>query len=214
MNTQQIQQKYSYELDSTEGIYKVWHTENNWSTLIAMCKDAEKADFICKAANQFSLERYEAATTGELPATAIDLEHFLDYVGLNYTPVRFTDGVLWDLDDSEAPMSSEEVIQDYKEQFGSTPVAPKEGELPVTEEVDLLKSNQPLSDEDYRKHEEWINGCLKEERGEDGPGSTGKPLTQCMMGRDAECNHPKCPVTDEDAKNGRYCPLPLYDYRQ
>jgi hypothetical protein len=66
------------------------------------------------------------ATTGELPATAIDLEHFLDYVGLNYTPVRFTDGVLWDLDDSEAPMSSEEVIQDYKEQFGSTPVAPKE----------------------------------------------------------------------------------------
>jgi hypothetical protein len=126
MNTQQIQQKYSYELDSTEGIYKVWHTENNWSTLIAMCKDAEKADFICKAANQFSLERYEAATTGELPATAIDLEHFLDYVGLNYTPVRFTDGVLWDLDDSEAPMSSEEVIQDYKEQFGSTPVAPKE----------------------------------------------------------------------------------------
>jgi hypothetical protein len=68
----------------------------------------------------------ELATTGELPATAIDLEHFLDYVGLNYTPVRFTDGVLWDLDDSEAPMSSEEVIQDYKEQFGSTPVAPKE----------------------------------------------------------------------------------------
>jgi hypothetical protein len=65
------------------------------------------------------------------------------------------------LDDSEAPMSSEEVIQDYKEQFGSTPVAPKE-------EGDHL-----------------------------GTGSTGKPLTQCMMGRDAECNHPKCPVTDK-----------------
>jgi hypothetical protein len=64
---------------------------------------------------------------GELPAPAIDLEHFLDYVGLNYTPVRFTDGVLWDLDDSEAPMSSEEVIQDYKEQFGELPAGPAVG---------------------------------------------------------------------------------------
>lgn len=42
----------------------------------------------------------------------------------------------------------------------------------------------------------------------------GKPLTECMMGRDAECNHPQCPVTDEDEKNGRYCHLPLFDYRE
>lgn len=41
-----------------------------------------------------------------------------------------------------------------------------------------------------------------------------KPLTECMMGRDSECNHPKCPVTDEDERNGRYCTLPLHDYRQ
>jgi hypothetical protein len=39
-------------------------------------------------------------------------------------------------------------------------------------------------------------------------------LTQCMVGRDAECNHPKCPITEEDMKNGKYCTLPLYDYRQ
>jgi len=41
-----------------------------------------------------------------------------------------------------------------------------------------------------------------------------KELTQCMMGRDAECNHPKCPITDEDAENGIFCKLPFYDYRQ
>lgn len=40
------------------------------------------------------------------------------------------------------------------------------------------------------------------------------PLTECMAGRDTECNHPKCPVTDEDVRNGRYCTLPLYDWRQ
>jgi hypothetical protein len=41
-----------------------------------------------------------------------------------------------------------------------------------------------------------------------------RPLMQCMAGRDAECNHPKCPVADEDVKNGKYCTLPLYDYRE
>ena len=41
-----------------------------------------------------------------------------------------------------------------------------------------------------------------------------KELTQCMIGRDAECNHPKCPISEEDMKNGKYCTLPLYDYRQ
>lgn len=44
--------------------------------------------------------------------------------------------------------------------------------------------------------------------------SSDKPLTECMVGRDTECNHPKCPVTDEDAMNGKYCTLPLFDYRQ
>lgn len=44
--------------------------------------------------------------------------------------------------------------------------------------------------------------------------NTDKPLTECMAGRDTECNHPQCPVTDEDVRNGRYCTLPLYDYRQ
>lgn len=41
-----------------------------------------------------------------------------------------------------------------------------------------------------------------------------KPLTQCQCGRDGECWHPKCPVTMEDAKNGKYCQLPLYDWRE
>ncbi len=44
--------------------------------------------------------------------------------------------------------------------------------------------------------------------------SSSEKLTQCMIGRDAECNHPNCPVTDEDAENGIYCTLPLFDYRQ
>jgi hypothetical protein len=44
--------------------------------------------------------------------------------------------------------------------------------------------------------------------------SSEKPLTQCMVGRDAECNHPKCPVTDEDVQNGKHCTLPLYDWRE
>jgi hypothetical protein len=55
---------------------------------------------------------------GIAPTPATDIIHFLDYVGLNYTPVRFKDGVCWDLDDSEAPVSSEEVIADYKEHMG------------------------------------------------------------------------------------------------
>lgn len=40
------------------------------------------------------------------------------------------------------------------------------------------------------------------------------PLKECMTGRDGECWHPKCPITMEDAENGKYCTLPLYDYRQ
>jgi hypothetical protein len=39
-------------------------------------------------------------------------------------------------------------------------------------------------------------------------------LTQCMIGRDAECNHQKCPITEKDMENGKYCTLPLIDYRQ
>lgn len=41
-----------------------------------------------------------------------------------------------------------------------------------------------------------------------------KNLTECMVGRDAECNHPRCPVTEIDVKNGKYCELPLKDYRR
>jgi len=39
-------------------------------------------------------------------------------------------------------------------------------------------------------------------------------LKQCMMGRDAECSHPKCPISEEDMNNGIYCKLPLHDYRE
>lgn len=46
------------------------------------------------------------------------------------------------------------------------------------------------------------------------PPKQDKPLTECMMGRDSECNHPRCPVTDEDEENGRFCTLPLHDYRK
>jgi len=41
-----------------------------------------------------------------------------------------------------------------------------------------------------------------------------KPLTVCQAGRDTECYHPKCPVTAEDVKNGKYCTLPLNDWRE
>lgn len=40
------------------------------------------------------------------------------------------------------------------------------------------------------------------------------PLKECMAGRDGECWHPKCTVTMEDAENGIFCQLPLYDYRE
>lgn len=30
---------------------------------------------------------------------------------------------------------------------------------------------------------------------------------------ETECNHSKCPVTEEDMIKGRYCTLPLLDYR-
>jgi hypothetical protein len=39
--------------------YTVVHTENDIETTIAATDSAEKADFICKACNQFSLESYE-----------------------------------------------------------------------------------------------------------------------------------------------------------
>jgi hypothetical protein len=147
MNTQLIQQQIKDKAEAyarEEWDFALITNEPYYEKSIEISKE----DFIAGA--EWALS--QAATTGELPATvskgytsgfeegfnegqrkgelpagpAIDLEHFLDYVGLNYTPVKFNDGVCWDLDDSEAPVSSEEVIQDYKEQFGSTPVAPKE----------------------------------------------------------------------------------------
>ncbi len=43
-----------------EGVsYTVVHTENDVKTMIAITDEAEKADFITKACNQFSLEKYE-----------------------------------------------------------------------------------------------------------------------------------------------------------
>lgn len=41
-----------------------------------------------------------------------------------------------------------------------------------------------------------------------------KPLTRCMVGRDAECNHPQCPVSEQDIKAGKYCTLPVNDWRE
>jgi hypothetical protein len=41
-----------------------------------------------------------------------------------------------------------------------------------------------------------------------------KPLKQCMAGRDGECDHPNCPVSDDDVKNGIFCHLPLIDWRE
>lgn len=79
----------------------------------------------------------------------------------------------------------------------------------------LPKLKQLLSDEGKDDYEEIKIGHAERvllkpttEEKEDAP------LTQCMVGRDTECNHPKCPVSDEDVKNGKYCTLPLYDWRQ
>lgn len=41
-----------------------------------------------------------------------------------------------------------------------------------------------------------------------------KQLTRCMVGRDAECNHPQCPVSEQDIKAGKYCTLPVNDWRE
>lgn len=64
-----------------------------------------------------------------------------------------------------------------------------------------------------RKEAEKITKGINEQGDLFAPSKNDKPLTECMVGRDAECNHPNCPVTDEDAKNGNYCPLPVYDWR-
>jgi hypothetical protein len=111
----------------TESIAMV-HENNKQKYLRGLATTGELPATVSKGYTSGFEEGFnEGRRKGELPAgPAIDLEHFLDYVGLNYTPVKFNDGVCWDLDDSEAPVSSEEVIQDYEEQFGSTPVAPKE----------------------------------------------------------------------------------------
>jgi hypothetical protein len=119
----------------TESIAMV-HENNKQKYLRGLATTGELPATVSKGYTSGFEEGFnEGQRKGELPAgPAIDLEHFLDYVGLNYTPVKFNDGVCWDLDDSEAPVSSEEVIQDYEEQFGSTPVAPKEeGETPKRE---------------------------------------------------------------------------------
>lgn len=74
----------------------------------------------------------------------------------------------------------------------------------LEEEIDRLRFAQPSAPIQQQKTitEEEIEAMAE------------KPLKQCMIGRDGECNHPKCPVSDEDERNGKYCTLPLYDYRQ
>ena len=74
----------------------------------------------------------------------------------------------------------------------------------LVDAVDLLFNPKPIDNVQPQLQQHDVSSSAEIE----------KPLTQCMVGRDTECNHPKCPVTDEDAANGRYCTLPLYDYRQ
>lgn len=53
-----------------------------------------------------------------------DLEHFVDWVILNYEPRidKKTRTVMWNLDDANALYTTEEVIEDYKEHNPPTPV--------------------------------------------------------------------------------------------
>lgn len=52
--------KYSwFENHEEEFPFTVIHTENEIETNIALTDSAEKADFITKACNQFSLEKFE-----------------------------------------------------------------------------------------------------------------------------------------------------------
>jgi len=52
--------KYTwFKTPEAELPYAIVHTENGIETPIAISNSAEKADFICKACNQFSLEKYE-----------------------------------------------------------------------------------------------------------------------------------------------------------
>jgi len=81
---------------------------------------------------------------------------------------------------------------------------------------DWLKSEKGISEIDMTdlidmmpEYEKW-----EEENSTPDVADSAVILIECMIGRDAECNHPKCPVTDEDAKNGKHCTLPLFDYRQ
>lgn len=94
-------------------------------------------------------------------------------------------------------MNNKELLIDFIEYAKSRHVMP------------ILHSNiEPLVD-DYLRQQNLQQCSVSSSADVD-----DKPLTQCMVGRDTECNHPKCPVTDEDAKAGRYCTLPLYDWRE
>jgi len=53
--------------------FTVIHTEDGIETIIAATDTAEKADFISKACNQFSLEEYEAAASRPVESDAVAL---------------------------------------------------------------------------------------------------------------------------------------------
>lgn len=55
------QYKYSWYANHSKKLaYTVIHTENDEVTIICATNEAEKADFIAKACNQFDYEKFEA----------------------------------------------------------------------------------------------------------------------------------------------------------
>lgn len=79
----------------------------------------------------------------------------------------------------------------------------KEGRLDLDEYIEEVKSKIEAENKALR-----MSGVVESAI------TSSKPLKQCMAGRDGECDHSKCPVTDEDAKNGIFCHLPLIDWRE
>ena len=67
--------KYSYFNNHEDQMsYTVIHAEDGTETFIAICDSAEKADFITKACNQFSLSPDPTPEVGKMDANKIYLE--------------------------------------------------------------------------------------------------------------------------------------------
>lgn len=179
------------DFDSDEMVYYDYH-QKAWLTVWGDFVDVERWKF------------------GEPIKVNQDPKHKLFSHMSDEHGVILTDGELWDIinivreldkEDKTAHQLAEELkqLQYEKQQMESqfTKVIETLEEL-LTDQFSICELRDV-----WRKRAGLVQKCEEEESN----------LKECMAGRDGECNHPNCPVSEEDVKNGNYCKLPLYDHR-